>query len=191
MFKYVISIVLLFCVGLAHALDTSEQEKACLDIGFKKKTPAFANCVLELMDRQGSGNSASNSNNQTYSSNDPDDATCQKYGFKPRTNEYANCRQQIDIAKQQAQQQLAQYEEQKRQYDAQMAEYKKRRETAANLALMQCGLNMMSTGNCSGVRNVGPAPIAPMAPSYGPRTYYLPGNRVMTCTTSGNITNCF
>ena len=188
MFKYVILIVLLFCVGLAHALDTSEQELACQDIGFKKRTPAFANCVLELMERRSAQKPEPI---QTYNSNDPDDATCQKYGFKPRTNEYSNCKQQIDLARQQAQQQQAQYEEQKRQYDAQMAEYKKRRETAASLALMQCGLNMMSTGNCSGVRNVGPAPIAPMAPSYGPRTYYLPGNRVMTCTTSGNITNCF
>ena len=190
MIKYVFSIVLLFSLGLAHALDTSEQEAACQDIGFKKKTPAFANCVLELMDRSQS-QKAPPQQVQTYSSNDPDDSTCQKYGFKPRTNEYANCRQQIDIARQQAQQQQAQYDEQKRQYDAQMAEYKKRRDTAANLALMQCGLNMMSTGNCSGVRNVGPAPIAPIAPNYGPRTYFLPGNRMMTCTTSGNITNCF
>ena len=37
---------------LASALDTSVEESACSELGFKKKTPAFANCVLELYGRK-------------------------------------------------------------------------------------------------------------------------------------------
>ncbi len=167
------------------SINTSSEELVCADIGFKKKTEDFANCVLELLERKETRQAEN-----LPTSNDPDDATCKKYGFRPRTNEYANCKQQIAIARQQAHQQQIQYEEQKRQYDSQMDEYKRKRQQAASLALMQCGLNMMSTGNCSGARNVGPAPIAPSQPNYGPRTYYLPGNKVMTCSTMGNVTTC-
>jgi hypothetical protein len=166
------------------SINTSNEELICTDIGFKKKTEGFASCVLELIERKDS------KQQNSLNSNDPDDATCQKYGFKPRTNEYANCKQQIDLVKQQARQQQVQYDEQKRQYDVQVEEYKRKQQQAASMALMQCGLNMMSTGNCSGVRNIGPAPVAPLQPSYVPRTYYLPGNKVMTCSTMGNVTTC-
>ena len=36
----------------ATALDTSNEEKTCSEIGFKKKTEAHANCVLELISRK-------------------------------------------------------------------------------------------------------------------------------------------
>ena len=35
----------------AFALDTSVQEKICVDIGFKPKTEKFASCVIELVSR--------------------------------------------------------------------------------------------------------------------------------------------
>jgi hypothetical protein len=38
--------------SVASALDTSAEESACSELGFKKKTPAFANCVLELYGRK-------------------------------------------------------------------------------------------------------------------------------------------
>lgn len=34
--------------SVALCLDTSREEKVCSDIGFKKKTPAYGECVLEL-----------------------------------------------------------------------------------------------------------------------------------------------
>jgi predicted Zn-dependent protease len=34
--------------SLAQCLDTTQEEKVCSDIGFKKKTPAYGECVLEL-----------------------------------------------------------------------------------------------------------------------------------------------
>ena len=171
----------LFLSLSAHALNTAQEEAACLEIGFKKKTEAYGNCVLELIERKASS---------VESATDPDDATCRKYGFKPKSNEYASCRLQIDQAKQDAQRQQAQYLEQQRQYEAKAAEHKRQADKQKSLALLQMGLGMMAGGSNSG-NNFGPAPIAPTAPQNLPRTYMLPGNRTMTCTTTGNITNCF
>lgn len=164
--------------GQTSSIDTNAEEATCLDLGFKKKTASYANCVLELLERK---------ENSTVS-NDPDDATCRKYGFKRKTNEYAICRQQIDQARTQEKQRQAQFNAQQAQYQEQLAAYKKQKSEAAGLALMGMGLGMMS--NTSPMYG-GSAPIAPTAPQIGPRTYMLPGNKMMTCNTTGNITNCF
>ncbi len=34
-----------------YSSDTSKYEETCIDIGFKKKTEAFSNCILELIER--------------------------------------------------------------------------------------------------------------------------------------------
>ncbi len=158
-------------------IDSSSEESVCADLGFKRKTEPFANCVLELLERK----------DNATASNDPDDATCRKYGFKRKSNEYATCRQQIDQARAQERQRQAQFNAQQAQYQEQLAAYKKQKSEAAGLALMGMGLGMMS--NTSPM--YGGAPVAPVAPQMGPRTYILPGNRTMTCNTTGNITNCF
>ena len=164
----------------ATALDTSYEEEQCIDIGFKKKTPAFANCVLELTDR----------NAMKSGTVDPDDATCRKYGFKPRTDNYAACRQQIDLAKQQAQQQQAAYAQQKAEYDAMVAEQKKERDRQKGLAMLQLGLGMMSGRNNAG-NGYGSMPPPPSAPQIQNQTYVLPGGKMMNCSTTGNVTSCF
>jgi len=169
--KYMLILLLLVNATTSIAIDTSEQEKACSEIGFKKKTEAFANCVLELVSRE--------SSNAPINPNDPDEATCRRYGFKPQTNEYASCRQQIDQARIQARQQQAQYQQQ---LDA----YNKQKSQAAGLAMMGMGLGMLSN-NSSGSSGYG---SPPPPPQMGPRTYMLPGNKMMTCTTTGNITSC-
>jgi len=177
------SLFVLFLFFSTHSfgIDTSKEEATCVDIGFKRKTPAFANCVLQLIERD----SASVS---TVSS-DPDDATCRRYGFKPKTNEYATCRLQIDQAKQDAQRQQAQYVEQQRQYQAQLDEQKKQRNQAQGLALMQMGAGI-SSGAYNARNGYGTLPTPP-APMDSPRTYILPGGKAMTCTTTGSVTNCF
>lgn len=164
----------------AKALDTSYEEEQCLDIGFKKKSQAFANCVLELVDRRGSA----------QNSQDPDDATCRKYGFKPRTDNYAACRQQIDLARQQAQQQQAVYAQQKAEYDAMVAEQKKEKERQKGLAMLQLGLGMMS-GKYNSGNGYGSVPSAPPPPQNLNQTYVLPGGKMMNCNTTGNVTTCF
>jgi hypothetical protein len=54
--KYIISIFFLtFSIGPAIALDTSSEEQTCVDIGFKRQTEPFANCVLQLLERRDAG----------------------------------------------------------------------------------------------------------------------------------------
>jgi hypothetical protein len=172
---------LLLLTSYSFAIDTSKEEDTCIDIGFKRKTPAFANCVLELFGR--------NSVSGDTPRNDPDDATCRRYGFMPRTNEYATCRLQIDQAKQDAQRQQAQYNEQLKQYQAQLDEQKKQRNQAQGMALMQMGAGISS--GAYNPRNGYGTSLKPPVPLDSPRTYVLPGGKAMTCTTTGSVTNCF
>ena len=170
-FLPILQIGILILPTAVVGFDTSNEEATCQSIGFKRKTEAFANCVLELISR--------NQSAKESSSNDPDDATCRKYGFRPKSNEYAQCRLQIDQARQEGQRQQAQYE-------AQIAEQKKQRSQAAGLALMQMGAGI-SSGAYNASNGYGSLPTPPN-PN---RTYILPGGRIMNCTTTGSVTNCF
>lgn len=170
-------LVLAFSYGV-FALDTSHEEEQCLDIGFKRKTNAFANCVLELVERRAA------------TPPDPDDVTCKKYGFKPKTDNYAVCRQQIDMARQDAQRQQAQYAQQRAEYEAQLAEQKRERERQRSLAMLQLGLGMIS-GKYNSSNGFGSIPQAPTPPENLNRTYILPGGKMMNCNTTGSITTCF
>jgi hypothetical protein len=182
---------LLFSIPVSYAIDTSKEEATCIDIGFKKRTEGYANCVLELVER----NSKSVSQNIT---GDPDDATCKRYGFKAGTPDYGRCRQQIDIAKADAAQKQREYEARQREYQAQQRAYaaqaaqdEKDRKLAAGLALMGMGSRMMQGQSPYFSENVGAAARGQIAPSPPqPQIYTLPGGRSMTCTTTGNVTNC-
>ena len=163
--------------------NTSSEEDSCTQMGFKRRTESFGNCVLELASRKDS----------VAASNDPDSATCIKYGFKPKTSEYASCRLQIDQARQQAQQQQAQYDEQKRQYDLQKAEADRQRRMQASLKLMDMSQRMSSGQNAADAYR-GANGLPPLQPPVAPiqtQTYMLPGNKMMTCTSAGSVTNCF
>jgi len=181
---YLFITVVGFNTPLAMGIDTASEEAACQSIGFKKKTEGFASCVLELLDRKSSQNSAA------HATNDPDDSTCRKYGFKPRTNEYAACRLQIDQARRDAQTQEAQFAEKQRQYEAQLAEQQKQRRVASGIALMQMGAGI-SSGAYNSQNAYGALPSPPIPPQNLNRTYILPGGKMMNCTTTGTVTNCF
>jgi len=112
-----------------------------------------------------------------------DDITCKKFGFKPQSSGYADCRLKLEVASRQATQQQAQYDEQKRQYDeqkrqheAQLAEQKRQRQVGAGLALMQ-----MSSGLL--------APPTPPPPAN--QTIVTPSGKIVNCHTTGTVTNCF
>ena len=186
--KITFCLISFFGLSTAFALDTSTEEKTCVDIGFKRKTEAFGNCVIELVNRN--SGSGSRQGVQQSSSADPDDATCRKYGFKVGTNEYAQCKQQIDIARADAQRQQAQFDQQQKQYQDQLDAQKKRRSDAANMAMLGVGLGMMAGGGGYNSGS-GAGPVAPIAPQIQNRTYILPGGQRMNCSTTGTITNCF
>ena len=50
--KIILLSVLILTSINSYSLDTSEEEKACKDIGFTKKNAQFGDCVLELLDRK-------------------------------------------------------------------------------------------------------------------------------------------
>lgn len=119
----------------------------------------------------------------------PDDLVCKKYGFKPNSDAYASCRLQIDVAKREMQQQRAMYlDQQRRIQEAEEAE-RRRRQSAF---MMGMGLRMMGGQSAAGAavdQSVGAPMYQPPPPTS--RTYTLPNGRMMTCTTTGSMTNCF
>jgi Tfp pilus assembly protein PilV len=118
-----------------------------------------------------------------------DDLVCKKYGFRPNTQAYANCRLQIDVAKREMQQQQAQYMAQQQQFEAAQETARERRQ---NEFLLGMGLRMMGGQNPAGAyvdQSVGAPMYQPPPPST--RTYSFPNGRMMTCTSNGSFTNCY
>ena len=189
--------IILLCLSFvvsspSFGIDTKEEEKTCTDIGFKKKTESFANCVLELINRKGSTRTTAQSTQTQTISNNPDDITCNNYGFKIGTNDFAQCRQQINTARQQAQLQQQQYEQQKRQYDEQQALIEKERKRQQSQRLFDMSQRLASGQSLTDVGRAGmglPPLQQPTLPSN--QTFVMPNGRTMTCTTTGSITNCF
>ena len=180
---YQIVATLLMLGSQAMALDLSNYENTCADIGFKKKTPAFGECVLELHSREGKTSPVKQKQAQTaitQGDGTPDHATCAKYGFQAGTTEYSQCRMQIDTARKQA-------EEQERQYQDQLAAQARAKEEAQGEALFLLGMGMLSGAQPNRRSNNFPL----IQPPRRNHTYTLPNGRIMTCNTNGSFTNCF
>jgi len=122
----------------------------------------------------------------------PDDLTCKKYGFKPLTEGYSQCRMKIDFAKAESQRQQEQYEREKRAYENQIAQIEKERQRQRSLRQIELGLRLLGgQPPVDAVNSLGTgAPIAPRPPSPITQIITLPNGRPMHCTTFGNITNC-
>jgi hypothetical protein len=173
-------VIFLLFLSSTHvlALDLTAYESQCAEIGFKRKTVAFGECVLELKSRESTTARAS-ANSQGDGS--ADHSTCVRYGFGVGTTEYAQCRMQIDLAKSQAQ-------EQQRQYERQVAEQQKAKDRAKGEAAFLMGLSMMAGGGQrqpggNSFNNIPPPPAIN-------QIYNLPGGKFMTCNTMGRVTNC-
>lgn len=180
-------IITAFLYTHSYAIDTSQQEKTCAELGFKRKTEAHANCVIELVTRNGT-----NSRATTITNSNPDDTTCRNYGFKAGTTPYAECRQKLDLAKQQAYERQREYEEQRRQYDAQVAAIKKEKDRERGLKQMELGLRMMGGQPIQdAVRETAGMPPLPKPPGPVNQTIVMPGGKMVNCTTTGTVTHCF
>ena len=175
----IIFICLVWCHS-AFAVDLSVYENQCSEIGFKKKTPAFGECVLELHSRGGAAQKVISSSASLTGDGSPDHATCAKYGFRVGTTEYAQCRMQIDLARTQAQ-------EQHRQYEEQIAAQQKAKDKAKGEAALLLGLSMMAG---SGQRQPINNNFNALQPPQMDRIYNLPGGKFMRCSTMGMVTNC-
>jgi hypothetical protein len=219
-----ITIGILICPIYSFGIDTKEEERTCSEIGFKKKTEAHADCVLELLERkqklsskkeskeiskaptsQESPNVSPAKPQAVKGDGSADDLACVKFGFIVGTQEYANCRLQMDTAKRQAQQKQAEYELTQRQYEHEMrayqervAAYEKEKERQKGEALMKFGLSLMggsspylseNLANASRA-SLGMPPIQPVQPRLDSFMIRSPGGAVTSCFVTGNVIQC-
>ena len=180
-FKIILVIGVSCFTANSWGMDTSKEEELCISLGFKNKSPSFGSCVLELIERRSSVSNLSE-----------DDLTCQGYGFRLGSVDAASCKQQIDITRQNIKLQEAQYEEQKRQYEEQMAAYQKKIRQEKNQKALDLSLRLLNGQSpTEAVLSAGTgAPIRPNPPS-NTQTLIMPGGRIVNCTTTGNLTQCF
>ena len=214
----IVKIVLLACFlstcGYSFA-GLAEHEATCSELGFKKKTQAYGECVLELDQRETASRTQAVKQVQQQTqiqAQQKGDGTnehqmCVKFGFTVGTAPYSDCRLKIDIAKrEQAQRQAAydielqRYQEEQRRYEAQVAEYEREKERQKGLALLRFGAAL--AGGTSpyfsenlanaGRQSLGLAPTPPTRPQIQNFTITNPAaNRVTNCTVVGNNINCF
>ena len=149
---------MLFFVNPLWAESLEEFKEACELIGYKKATPNFGRCVLELRKKDMSSKplvppvvikkEAQTIELPQSGDGSEGDKICQEYGFKVGKSDYKECRMNLDIAKQQAEAQQKVYDEQVRQYNQQKREYEARVEQAKQaekrrnvVRLLMYGLN--------------------------------------------------
>lgn len=112
---------LCFFSAACFGADFSEYEKTCLDLGFKKRTPAYGECVLELdkratadqklaerqrmeqqrlaQEQQQREQAQEQQRAAARGDGTPDHQTCAGFGFTAGTTPYAECRMKISIVK--------------------------------------------------------------------------------------------
>lgn len=168
----IIKVAITFLLSLSSFIavaDLPQHEATCAELGFKKRTPAYGECVLELDQRQKTAKVAAegqeqirrqeNINRESEIAKQPmqqrgdgsvERQTCNRFGFIVGTPSYSDCRLKIDIAKREQAQKLAafeaeqrRYQEEQRRYEAQVAEYEKERERQKGAAMMRFGLALM------------------------------------------------
>jgi hypothetical protein len=139
----------------------------------------------------------------------PNASACVGYGFELSTVAFSQCVMQLDQAKQEAQIAQQQYEIQVAQHQQQVASYqaqqdaiKRERDRRKWEMLARLGAGMASSTSPSflGAVNEGLAaangaplaqPVAPPPPPPRTHTMVLPNGSMITCTTTGSVTNCF
>lgn len=209
--KIVLSVGVLFSLRSSFA-GLAEHEVTCTELGFKKKTPAYGECVLELDQRESALRSQTikqvqqQTQIQQKGDGTNDHEMCAKFGFIVGSAPYSDCRLKIDIAKrEQAQRQAAydieqqRYQEEQRRYEAQVAEFERQKEKQKREAMLRFGLALMGGTSPYASENfanaarqsLGMAPTPPTRPQIQNFTITNPAGRMTNCTVFGNNINCF
>lgn len=194
---------IIFLLGGLISFDLSaetltEYESVCKEIGFKPKTENYGDCVLELKKRVGSKNLSqqlkrnSNVSNKEKGDGGADDATCQKYGFEPSTQNYAECRLKIDMVRKQIELQQDQFNTQMELYRKQEADIEDQQSRRFWAGVAGIGFGMMrgSTPVDSYRQSIGLPPAPPAVQNY---TITMPNGRTTNCSymTNTRSMNCF
>lgn len=214
----VIIFALMAYAGGVGAIDLTAHEKTCAELGFKKRTPAFGECVLELDQRTSVERTQAVKLNQQQvqqqvqqQAQQQGDGTnahqmCDKFGFVVGSAPYSDCRLKINIAKQEQTQRQATYDAEQRRYlieqqryDAQVAALERQKEKQRADGLIRFGLALMGGTSPhasenfanAGRQSLGLAPIPPTRPQIQNFTITNPGRQTTNCTVIGNNINCF
>jgi hypothetical protein len=208
----VIVFAILAYAGGVGAVDLAAHEKTCAELGFKKRTPAFGECVLELdsrivnsakssavrlqaeaeqagRDRAALEQKARQEAIAMKGDGTPDHDTCRNYGFTPQTPDYAQCRLKVDQFRRQSQAQEQEYKSRQQEYQSQLAAQQRAKESRQGEALLRLGLGMMG----GSTRSAAPAPTAipePPLQRSSQQNIFLPGGRIMSCMGNGSVVDC-
>jgi len=127
----------------------------------------------------------------------PDHQVCSQYGFTVGTVPYAECRQKIDLARQQSLQNEKYYALEQQRYQAQLTEYERVKRQRESDAWIRLGSSLL--GNQSphfgvalgnGLADMQGLPRPPAAPS--PQYFLIVGPKgQVTCSMLQNMVNCF
>ena len=182
----------------ANAAKKSRDDKTCRSYGAAVGSQAYVICRIELAKNEkfSPGTVQLNEADTKGSSKDNgdgsvDDATCQKFGFKPSSNPYSQCRLQLDTVQKQLELQLAQlnlqkeeYQKQKDEYDAKLAAYNDKQDRDFWLGIAGMGFGMMEgkTPLDAYRQSLGLPPIAPTVPAFQNYSITMPGGRSVDCT---------
>jgi hypothetical protein len=189
----------------SSALDLSSFEKTCSELGFKKKTQLFGECVLELNQREKNSIAKKNNDlNKIGTDNNTKISSCESFGFQRGTSQYAQCQMQIEIAKNELLQKQKQFEfekskfeEKQRDYDEKLLSFEQEKERREGIAWLQLGAALFSNGNTreylinSARQTIGLPPIPPTAPESQNFTVTNPFGKMMTCSVTQSTIDCF
>lgn len=162
--------------------DLAEYEKTCLDLGFKKRTLAYGECVLELDKRatadqkQAERQRAEQQRLAQQRAADinrrgdgtADHQTCYGFGFVPGTTPYSDCRLRITIAQREVEQRQAAIDAEQKRYETKLAaerEQKEQEETRRRIGAAGAALSGWAASRT-------PPVAAPLPPS--PYQQYIP-----------------
>lgn len=175
-----------------------EDDATCRSYGAALGTKLYVDCRINLSaSRQGKSSISSEDSRHDLSTEDgdgtPDDQTCKNYGFRPGTDNYGNCRMQLDTTHKENERrqreneaERARYAEEKARNDRQLAEERSRKKDqcyARRLArTLEPGASPMrflsDKAICDGGGSLPDPPPPPKPPQF------------VHCTTRGISTTC-
>ncbi len=172
--------------SIADELDS--YKATCKDIGFKPKTPAFGDCVLELRKR---GQAGETQQEQQSSRSAVTSQAKSKESYEDQATEYFR-RQQEEFQRRNDEEyarRLAEYERQKAEYDARLAALEKEKERQKGLKLLELGLRM-SAGQSARDASMATAGMMPIPPSMPNNNSFRAMENYRITTPSGSLINC-
>lgn len=219
------TLTIILSIGFLSTFDhasaqLAEHEETCSGLGFKKKTNAYGECVLELDQRQRRTQEeiAIQTQKEAQRPTQPQDEaradhnTCSQLGFLIGSPAHADCRLEISLARRDLSQRQAAFQleqqrhlEEQRRYAGKVAEAERQKEKQKGEAIMRFGLALMGENsphtsvniNNAARQSLGlprlppPQPILPAPPTVPNFTITSPSGRTTSCRAIGNNIHCF